>query len=140
VYTKTKTIKTKPMKLIFAIYLLGSVISLIMTLITLTINKKKGEAIIDHANDNLSQRFDCYERMNFVNIHTICIINFFMSWAKVVLLLYAYLPSGFFIKMYSYRFISIILIWITTKIGKITHIVVDKYNNLIKEYNEKHGI
>ena len=128
------------MKLIFEIYLLGSVISLLMTLITLAIDKKRCEAMIDHTNDELSEKFDYYERINFININTVCIINFFMSWAKVVMLLYAYLPSWFFIKMYYYRFLSIILIWITTKIGKITHIVVDKYNNLVKEYNEKHGI
>jgi hypothetical protein len=128
------------MKLFFAIYLLGSVISLIMTLITLTINKKKGEAIIDHANDKLSEKFDCYERVNFVNANAYCAVNFIMSWAQVAMFIYSYLPSRFFIKMYFYRFISIIFIWIATKSSAIAHAVVDKHNNLIKDYNKKHGI
>jgi hypothetical protein len=128
------------MKLFFAIYLLGSVISLIMTLITLKINKKKGEAIIDLANDNLSKKFDCYERVNFVNANIYCAINFFMSWAQVAMFLYSYLPSRFIVKIYFYRFISTIFIWVSIKSSAVAHAVVDKHNNLIKDYNKKHGI
>ena len=128
------------MKLFFAIYLLGSFISLIMTLITLKINKKNGEAIIDLANDNLSKKFDCYERVNFVNANIYCAINFFMSWAQVAMFIYSYLPSRFLVKMYFYRFISVIFIWITNKTGAVAQKVVNKHNNLIKDYNKKHGI
>lgn len=128
------------MKLFFAIYLLGSFISLIMTLITLTINKKKGEAIIDHANDKLSKKFDCYERVNFVNANIYCSVNFFMSWAQVAMFLYSYLPSRFLVKIYFYRFISTIFIWIANKTGAVAHTVVNKHNNLIKDYNKKHEI
>ena len=128
------------MKLFFAIYLLGSVISLIMTLITLTINKKRGEAIINHANDKISEKLDCYERVNFVNANAYCAMNFLFSWVQVALFLYSYLPSKFFIKIHFYRFISAIFIFIHTKSGLIAHIVVDKHNELIKNYNKKHGI
>jgi hypothetical protein len=139
-YTKTKTIKTNIMKTFFAIYLLGSSISFIMTLITLTLNKNKGKDIIDQANDKLSQKFDCYERINFVNANIYCIINFFMSWAQVAMFIYAYLPSKFLIKMYFYRFISLVFIWIANKTSSIAHSVIEKHNNLIKDYNIKHGI
>jgi hypothetical protein len=111
-----------------------------MTLITLTINKKKSEALIDHANDKLSEKFDCYERINFVNANSYCAVNFFMSWAQVAMFLYSYLPSRFFIKIHFYRFISVIFIWVHTKTGVIAHAVVNKHNNIIKEFNEKHGI
>ena len=128
------------MKLFFAIYLLGSVISLIMTLITLTINKKRGEAIINHANDKISEKLDCYERVNFVNANAYCAVNFLMSWAQVAMFIYSYLPKRFVIKIYFYRFVSAIFIFIHTKSGLIAHIVVDKHNELIKNYNKKHGI
>ncbi len=128
------------MKLFFAIYLLGSVISLIMTLITLTINRKRGEAIINHANDKISEKFDCYERVDFVSANSYCAINFFMSWAQVAMFIYSYLPSRFIIKIYFYRFVSTIFIWITTKTVAIVHTVVNKHNNLIKDYNKKYGI
>ena len=128
------------MKLFFAIYLLGSVISLIMTLITLTINKKRGEAIINHANDKISEKLDEYERMDFVNPNFYCAMNFLFSWVQVALFIYSFLPSRFFIKIHFYRFISAIFIFIHTKSGLIAHIVVDKHNELIKNYNKKHGI
>jgi hypothetical protein len=128
------------MKLFLAIYLLGSIISLIMTIITLTLNKKRGEAIIDHANDKLSEKFDCYERVNFVNPNIYCAINFIMSWAQVAMFIYSYLPSRFIIKIYFYRIISKIFIWISVKSNVVAHAVVEKHNNLIKEYNKKYGI
>ena len=67
-------------------------------------------------------------------------MNFLFSWVQVALFLYSYLPSKFFIKIHFYRFISAIFIFIHTKSGLIAHIVVDKHNELIKNYNKKHGI
>ena len=128
------------MKLYFAIYLLGSVISLIMTLIILSLSKTASDELMDIANDQLSERFNEYERMDFVNPNFYCAMNFLFSWVQVALFIYSFLPSRFFIKIHFYRFISAIFIFIHTKSGLIAHIVVDKHNELIKNYNKKHGI
>jgi hypothetical protein len=128
------------MKLYFAIYLLGSVVSLVMTLITLSLSKTASNELMDIANDKLSEKFNQYERMNFVNPNTYCAVNFLMSWFQVAMFLYSYLPSRFFIKIHFYRFVSAIFIWIHTKTGAIAHAVVDKHNNVIRDYNNKHGI
>ena len=88
------------MKLYFAIYLLGSVVSLIMTLITLSLSKTASDELMDIANDKLSEKFNQYERMNFVNPNTYCAVNFLMSWFQVAMFLYSYLPSRFFIKIH----------------------------------------
>ena len=95
---------------------------------------------MDIANDKLSERFNEYERMDFVNPNFYCAMNFLFSWVQVALFIYSFLPSRFFIKIHFYRFISAIFIFIHTKSGLIAHIVVDKHNELIKNYNKKHGI
>jgi len=128
------------MKLFFAIYLLGSVISLVMTLITLSLSKTASNELMDIANDKLSEKFNQYERINFVNPNFYCAVNFLMSWFQVAMFLYSYLPSRFFIKIHFYRFISEIFIWVSIKSSAVAHAVVDKHNNLIKDYNNKHGI
>jgi hypothetical protein len=128
------------MKLYFAIYLLGSVISLVMTLITLSLSKTASKKLMDIANDKLSEKFNQYERINFVNPNFYCAVNFLMSWFQVAMFLYSYLPSRFFIKIHFYRFISEIFIWVSIKSSAVAHAVVDKHNNLIKDYNNKHGI
>jgi len=128
------------MKLYFAIYLLGSVISLVMTLITLSLSKTASKKLMDIANDKLSEKFNQYERINFVNPNFYCAVNFLMSWFQVAMFLYSYLPSRFFIKIHFYRFISEIFIWVSIKSSAVAHAVVDKHNNLIKDYNKKHGI
>lgn len=128
------------MKLYFAIYLLGSVISLIITLITLATNKKEEETIINHANDKISEKLNCYERVDFVNANTYCAVNFLMSWAQVAMFVFSYLPSVFMVKIYYYRFISKIFIWISQKSTTVAHGVVNKHNNMIKDFNKKHGI
>lgn len=128
------------MKLYFAIYLLGSVISLVMTLITLSLSKTASKKLMDIANDKLSEKFNQYERINFVNPNFYCAVNFLMSWFQVAMFLYSYLPSRFFIKIHFYRFISEIFIWVSIKSSSVAHAVVDKHNNLIKDYNNKHGI
>ena len=128
------------MKLYFAIYLLGSVISLVMTLITLSLSKTASKELMDIANDKLSEKFNQYERINVVNPNFYCAVNFLMSWFQVAMFLYSYLPSRFFIKIHFYRFISEIFIWIHTKTGAIAHAVVDKHNKVIRDYNSKHGI
>jgi len=128
------------MKLFFAIYLLGSVISLVMTLITLSLSKTASKKLMDIANDKLSEKFNQYERINFVNPNFYCAVNFLMSWFQVAMFLYSYLPSRFFIKIHFYRFISEIFIWVSIKSSAVAHAVVDKHNNLIKDYNNKHGI
>lgn len=128
------------MKLYFLIYLLGSVISLIMTLITLTINKKNGEALIDFANDRLSEKLNCYERVNLFNVNAYIAVNFLMSWVQVAMFVYSYLPSRFIIKIYFYRFVMSIFILIHHKTGTIAHTLVDKHNQLIRDFNQKHGI
>jgi len=128
------------MKLYFAIYLLGSVISLVMTLITLSLSKTASKKLMDIANDKLSEKFNQYERINVVNPNFYCAVNFLMSWFQVAMFLYSYLPSRFFIKIHFYRFISEIFIWIHTKTGAIAHAVVDKHNKVIRDYNSKHGI
>jgi len=137
---KRKLLKTKTMKLYFAIYLLGSVISLVMTLIILSLSKTASDELMGIANDKLSERFNQYERINFLNPNFYCAINFLSSWFQVALFIYSFLPSRFFIKMCFYRFVSAIFIWIYTKTGTIAHAVVNKHNNLIKDYNKKHGI
>lgn len=128
------------MKLYFAIYLLGSVVSLVMTLITLSLSKTASKKLMDIANDKLSEKFNQYERINFVNPNFYCAVNFLMSWFQVAMFLYSYLPSRFFIKIHFYRFISEIFIWVSIKSSAVAHAVVDKHNNLIKDYNNKHGI
>jgi len=128
------------MKLFFAIYLLGSFISLVMTLITLSLSKTASKELMDIANDKLSEKFNQYERINFVNPNFYCAVNFLMSWFQVAMFLYSYLPSRFLVKMYFYRFISVIFIWITNKTGAVAQKMVNKHNNLIKYYNKKHGI
>ena len=128
------------MKLYFAIYLLGSVISLVMTLITLSLSKTASKELMDIANDKLSEKFNQYERINVVNPNFYCAVNFLMSWFQVAMFLYSYLPSRFFIKIHFYRFISEIFIWIHTKTGAIAHAVVDKHNKVIRDFNSKHGI
>jgi hypothetical protein len=128
------------MKLYILIYLLGSIISLIITLITLTTNKKKAEGLIDFANDRLSEKLNCYERVNFFNDNVYIAVNFLMSWVQVAMFLYSYLPSIFLIKIHFYRVVMSIFIWIHTKTGTIAHAVVDKHNQLIRDFNQKHGI
>jgi hypothetical protein len=128
------------MKLYFAIYLLGSVISLVITLITLSLSKTASDELMDIANDKLSERFNHYERTNFLNPNIYCAVNFLMSWAQVAMFLYSYLPSMFFIKIQFYRVVSSIFIWIHTKTGVIAHAVVNKHNDIIREFNKKHGI
>ena len=137
---KRKLLKKNTMKLYFAIYLLGSVISLIMTLIILSLSKTASDELMDIANDKLSERFNQYERINFLNPNFYCAMNFLFSWFQVAMFLYSFLPSRFFIKMCFYRFFSAIFIWIYTKTGTIAYAVVNKHNNLIKDYNKKHGI
>jgi hypothetical protein len=128
------------MKLYFAIYLLGSVVSLVMTLITLSLSKTASDELMDIANNKLSERLNQYERINFLNPNIYCAVNFLMSWFQVAMFLYSYLPSRFYIKINFYRFISAIFIWIHTKTGAIAHAVVNKHNDTIRDYNTKHGI
>jgi len=137
---KRKLLKTKNYETIFCNLPLGSVISLIMTLIILSLSKTASDELMDLANDKLSERFNQYERMNFLNPNFYCAMNFLFSWFQVAMFLYSFLPSKFFIKMYFYKFSSEIFIWIYIKSGKVAHILVDKHNNLIKDYNKKHGI
>jgi hypothetical protein len=128
------------MGLFFAIYLLGSLISLTITLITLKINKNKGEDIINYANDKISERFNYYDRVDLTNANFFCVVNFLMSWAQVAMFVYAYLPSFFIIKVYFFRFIYTICIWVYNKSGRMAQIASDKHNSLIQNYNKKHGI
>ena len=128
------------MKLFLLIYLLGAVISLIITLITLTIKKTNSDELMDIANDKLSERFNQYERINFVNPNLYCAVNFLMSWLQVALFLYSYLPSRFFIKIHFYRIFSSIFIWIHEKTGAIAEKLVSQHNEVIRDYNKKHSI
>lgn len=128
------------MKVYFAIYLLGSIISLIITLITLSKDKKEEEALINHANDKISERLNFYERVDFVNTNIVCAVNFVMSWVQVAMFVSSYLPSPFMVKIYYYRFISKIFIFISQKSTSIAQRVVDKHNNMIKDFNKKYGI
>lgn len=128
------------MKVYFAIYLLGSIISLIITLIILSKDKKEEEALINHANDKISERLNFYERVDFVNTNIVCAVNFILSWAQVAMFIYSRLPSSFMIKIYYYRVISKIFIWISQKSTTIAQSVVDKHNNMVKDFNKKHGI
>lgn len=128
------------MVIYFGIYLLGSVISLILSLISLKSNDKKEQTVIDHANDKLSKRFDCYERVDFIGANTYCAINFFMSWLQVAMFIFAQFPSLFVLKIHFYRIVSAIFIWICTKSNAIAISVVNRHNDLIREFNKKHGI
>lgn len=128
------------MKVYFAIYLLGSIISLIITLIILSKDKKEEEALINHANDKISERLNFYERVDFVNTNVVCAVNFILSWAQVAMFIYSRLPSSFMIKIYYYRVISKIFIWISQKSTTVAQSVVDKHNNMVKDFNKKHGI
>lgn len=128
------------MKVYFAIYLLGSIISLIITLIILSKDKKEEEALINHANDKISERLNFYERVDFVNTNIVCAVNFILSWAQVAMFIYSRLPSSFMIKIYYYRVISKIFIWISQKSTTVAQSVVDKHNNMVKDFNKKHGI
>lgn len=128
------------MKVYFAVYLLGSIISLIITLIILSKDKKEEEALINHANDKISERLNFYERVDFVNTNIVCAVNFILSWAQVAMFIYSRLPSSFMIKIYYYRVISKIFIWISQKSTTIAQSVVEKHNNMVKDFNKKHGI
>lgn len=128
------------MGLFFAIYLLGSLISLTITLITLKINKNKGEDVISYANDKISERFNYYDRVDLANANFFCVVNFLMSWVQVAMFVYAYLPSFFIIKVYFFRFIYTICIWVYNKSGRMAQIASDKHNTLIENYNKKNEI
>jgi hypothetical protein len=124
------------MKLFFEIYLLGCFVSLIITLIHL---KKKGDSIVNKINDEVSEKLNFYERMNFANANIYCAINFVMSWAQVAMFVYSFIPSPFFIKLYFYRFTSEMFIWIYRKSGEKAQNLVNKYNSLIEDYNKKNA-
>lgn len=128
------------MKLFLAIYLLGSIISLTITLITLAMNKKEEEALIKHTNDKISEKFNFYDRVDFVNANIYCAVNFVMSWVQVAMFIYSYLPSPFMVKIYYYRFICKVFIWINQNSTTVAQRVVDKHNNMIKDFNKKYGI
>lgn len=136
------------MKLYFAIYILGSVVSLFMTLITLVFrNKKANQDFIKRANDEISERLDLYESEKFYNANTICAINFMMSWIQVLAFIYAFFPSYLLVISFLCKFITNPLIWIyqffgylTNFIGYFAHKSVDIHNFFVRKYNEKHGI
>jgi hypothetical protein len=128
------------MVLYFLIYILGAIVSLVLTLIELKTNHKNTDDLIDYTNNKLSEQLDCYEKVEFVNSNTYCIINFFMSWLQVAIFIYDYSPSRLFLKIHFYRIISVIFIWTYTKPFALANAVVEKHNNLIREFNKKHGI
>ena len=128
------------MNLFFRIYLLGSAISLFIALTTLVLNKKKAEKMLDEVNERMSEKLNYYEKVSLINGNFYCAINFLLSWIQVVAFIFNIIPSRAFMLVTFYRLTSNFFVWIHLKSFIIAEKLANKHNNIISEYNKKHGI
>ena len=128
------------MNLVLAIYFLGSIISIIISIVIFTSDEKLTEEIINDTNDLISKNLNYYERQNIVNVNTFIALNFFLSWFQVLHFIYYLSPTRLYLKILFLRYLLNIFIFINSKSGQIGRFLVDKHNKLIIDYNKKNEI
>jgi hypothetical protein len=84
------------MKLFLSIYLLGSFISLFMTIIILKIKKNKIEEAIEESEEMMPDDFKLKNAKEIMTQDMILLSNFTLSWIIVVIFLYAYIEKFFY--------------------------------------------
>jgi hypothetical protein len=77
------------MKLFFAIYLLGSFISVFWTMLILKFKNKNLEKAMEKTEDLMSEKLSFYDSRKYMQLDIIIFSNFLLSWIIVIILLYA---------------------------------------------------